>query len=577
MKNIDNIHIKELLIAGSYISEEDAKKAEDAAKNNNIGFVDALLRDGVVNSDIVGQATAESFKVPYADLNSAAISADQVRKIPEEIAKKLRVVLFDEEKEEEVIITTDNPLQEGIEVELQPLFEGKKITITYSLSEDIDSFFVFYEKPLDTRFSKIIEESDRVAPEILEEIFDDAITYKASDVHFEPQAKVIVIRFRVDGVLHEAGRLPKEYYENVLNRIKVKSALRIDEHYTAQDGSLHYDSDNGISVDMRTSIIPIVEGEKVVLRILGSYVQGLTFNDLGLTPKNQELLREAADKPFGMILVVGPTGSGKTTTLYSLLKMLNTPDTNITTIEDPVEYKVQGLNQIQVNQMTGLTFVRGLRAIVRQDPDIILVGEIRDLETVEISVNAALTGHLLLSTFHANDAATAIPRLLDMGTEPFLLSSTMNLIIAQRLVRKICDHCKVSVVKTPADFDTPQLKGVMKYLPGKNLTLYEGKKCEVCGFTGYKGRTSIYEVIKVTPTMQELIVKRPSAQEIWKLARTEGALSVFEDGLEKVKNGLTSIEELVRIAPPPELALGKEIKSSPLVEKSTKPKKGHGK
>ncbi len=568
--NIDTNNIKELLINGNYISAEDAEKAEALAKQSEISFVDALLRDGVVNSDIVGQATAEAYNVPYADLNSAAISADQIRKIPEETAKKLRVVLFDEEKEDEVIVTTDNPLQEGITAELQPLFEGKKISITYSLSEDIDSFFVYYEKPLDTRFSKIIEESDRVAPEILEEIFDDAITYRASDIHFEPQAKVIVIRFRVDGVLHEAGRLPKEYFENVLNRIKVKSALRIDEHYAAQDGSLHYDGKNGISVDMRTSIVPIVEGEKVVLRVLGSYVQGLTFNDLGLTQKNQELLREAAEKPFGMILVVGPTGSGKTTTLYSLLKMLNTPDTNITTIEDPVEYKVQGLNQIQVNQTTGLTFVRGLRAIVRQDPDIILVGEIRDLETVEISVNAALTGHLLLSTFHANDAATAIPRLLDMGTEPFLLSSTMNLIIAQRLVRKICDHCKVSVVKTAADFDTPQLRDVMKFLPSKNLTLYEGKKCEVCGFTGYKGRTSIYEVIKITPTLQELIVKRPSAQEIWNLARKEGAKSVFEDGLEKVKNGLTSIEELVRIAPPPDALI---VESSSKKELRKEPKK----
>lgn len=549
---LDNKNIKEILIAGNYISEEDAQKAEDIAKKGSISFIDALLREGIVNSDIVGQATAESLQVPYADLNSAAISAEQVRKIPEETAKKLRVVLFRDDDEKEVIITTDDPAQAGLTKELQPLFSGKKIIITYSLPEDINSFFVFYEKPLDTRFSKIIAESARVAPEILEEIFDDAITYKASDVHFEPQARDIVIRFRVDGVLHEAGRLPKEYYENVLNRIKVKSALRIDEHYAAQDGSLHYDGKNGISVDMRTSVIPIVEGEKVCLRILGSYVQGLTFNDLGLTQRNQELLREAAEKPFGMILVVGPTGSGKTTTLYSLLKMLNTPDTNITTIEDPVEYKVQGLNQIQVNQITGLTFVRGLRAIVRQDPDIILVGEIRDLETVEISVNAALTGHLLLSTFHANDAATAIPRLLDMGTEPFLLSSTMNLIVAQRLVRKICDHCKVSVVKKPSDFDTPQLKGVIKFLPKKNLTFYEGKKCEVCGFTGYKGRTSIYEVIKITPTMQELIVKRPSAQEIWTLARKEGATSVFEDGLEKVKNGLTTIEELVRIAPPPD-------------------------
>jgi type IV pilus assembly protein PilB len=503
--NVDTNNIKSILINGNYISDEDAQKAEAVASSSNISFIEALLRDGVVNSDIVGQATSESFGVPYADLNSAAISADQVRKIPEEIAKKLRVVLFNEDNPVEVIITTDNPKQETLIQELTPLFQGRQIRVAYSLSEDINNFFIYYEKPLDTRFSKIIAESQRVAPEILEEIFDDAITYKASDIHFEPQARVIVIRFRVDGVLHEAGRLPKEYYENVLNRIKVKSGLRIDEHYAAQDGSLHYDGRSGLSVDMRTSIVPIVEGEKVVLRVLGSYVQGLTFNDLGLTQRNQELLREAADKPFGMILVVGPTGSGKTTTLYSLLKMLNTPDTNITTIEDPVEYKVQGLNQIQVNQTTGLTFARGLRAIVRQDPDIILVGEIRDLETVEISVNAALTGHMLLSTFHANDAATAIPRLLDMGTEPFLLSSTMNLIIAQRLVRKICDHCKVSVIKNANDFNTPQLKGVIKYLPQtETLTLYEGKKCEVCGHTGYKGRTSIYEVIKITPILRKL-------------------------------------------------------------------------
>jgi type IV pilus assembly protein PilB len=561
MKNIDNKTIKDLLLAGSYISEDDAKKAEVLTKNGEVEFVDALLRDGVVNVDIIGQAIAESLKVPYADLNSAAITPDQVRIIPEEVAKKLRAVLFlDDEKE--VTVTTDSPKQEGLEKELKALFPNKKINITYSLPQDIESMFVHYEKPLDTRFSKIIEESDRVAPEILEEIFDDAITYKASDIHFEPQAKSVLIRFRVDGVLHEAGRLPKEYYENVLNRIKVKSALRIDEHYAAQDGSLHYEH-KGIAVDMRTSIIPIVEGEKVVLRVLGSYVQGLTFNDLGLTQINQQLLQEAADKPFGMILVVGPTGSGKTTTLYSLLKMLNNPDMNITTIEDPVEYKVQGLNQIQVNQATGLTFVRGLRSVVRQDPDIILVGEIRDLETAEISVNAALTGHLLLSTFHANDAATAVPRLLDMGIEPFLLSSTMNIIIAQRLVRKICDHCKMSVVKNADDFNTPQLKGVAKFLPGKNLTLYEGKKCEACGFTGYKGRTSIYEVIKITPNLQELIVKRPSAQEIWELARKEGAKSVFEDGLLKVVSGLTTIEELIRIAPPPDRILEnqKEIKT----------------
>jgi type IV pilus assembly protein PilB len=567
---IVNENIKDILVAGNYISDEDVKRAEALVKVGGVSFVDALLRDGIVSNDIVGQALAESYKVPYSDLNSAAITADQIRKIPEEQAKSLHVVLF-ADGEKEVVVATDDPTKKELESELKKIFPGKKINITYSLTEDIDSMFVHYEKPLDTRFQKIIEEGGgRVAPEILEEIFDDAITYKASDIHFEPQAAIVVIRFRVDGVLHEAGRLPKEYYENVLNRIKVKSALRIDEHFAAQDGSLHYEH-NGIAVDMRTSIIPIVEGEKVVLRVLGSYVQGLTFNDLGLNQKNQELLREAAEKPFGMILVVGPTGSGKTTTLYSLLKMLNTPDTNITTIEDPVEYKVQGLNQIQVNLATSLTFARGLRAIVRQDPDIILVGEIRDLETAEISVNAALTGHMLLSTFHANDAATAVPRLLDMGIEPFLLSSTMNLIIAQRLVRKICEHCKHSVIKTPADFDTPQLKDVAKYFKD-NMTLYEGKKCEACGFTGYKGRTSIFELIKVTPELQELLVKRPSSQEIWTLARKEGAQSVFEDGVDKVKNGLTTIEELIRIAPPPDMLLQEDGRI--LAEKNVNTSKG---
>lgn len=566
---VDNKNIKELLIQGSYISEEDAKRAEDLAEKGTVSFVDALLREGIVNSDIVGQAIAESFKVPYADLNSASIAADQIRLIPEDVAKNLRVVLFKNDDEKEIIVTTDDPTKESLEKDLKALFKDKKITIAYSLSDDINAMFVYYQKPLDTRFQKIIEESDRVAPEILEEIFDDALTYKASDIHFEPQAKTVAIRFRVDGVLHEAGILPKENYENVLNRIKVKSALRIDEHYAAQDGALHYESKLGIAVDMRTSIVPIVEGEKVVLRVLGSYVQGLTFSDLGLSKRNQELLKEGAEKPFGMVLVVGPTGSGKTTTLYSLLKMLNTPDTNITTIEDPVEYKVRGLNQIQVNQATGLTFARGLRAIVRQDPDIILVGEIRDLETAEISVNAALTGHMLLSTFHANDAATAVPRLLDMGIEPFLLSSTLNVIVAQRLLRKICEHCKVSVTKGQNDMPTPQLQSAFRFLGSKPTILYEGKKCEACGFTGYKGRTSIYEVIKITPKLQDLIIKHPSAQELWDLAREEGALSVFEDGLEKVKNGVTSLEELIRIAPPPDKLFPKTEKEEVVAKKKT--------
>ena len=429
--------------------------------------------------------------VIYADLNSNKPSAVQVQKIPEIIAKKFRIVFFAEEKNK-VMITTDNPQQKDLPAELARIFPKQKIIITYSLSEDIDTIFIQYQKPLETRFSKIIEGGGRIAPELLEEIFDDALTYHASDIHFEPRQEDALVRFRVDGVLHEAGRIPKEHYENILNRIKVQSSLRIDEHFAAQDGSLRYEK-NGTVVDLRTSIIPTVEGEKVVLRLLASYVQGFSLGDLGLSSLHQSLLEVAAQKPFGMILVVGPTGSGKTTTLYALLKIVNNPDVNITTIEDPVEYKMRNINQIQVNPQTNLTFVKGLRSIVRQDPDIILVGEIRDEETAQIAVNAALTGHLLYSTLHANDAATSIPRLLDMGVEPFLLASTLDVVIAQRLVRKICDNCRHSVTRSTASFKTPQLASVASYFPKKPFTLYEGKKCEECGHTGYKGRTAIFE------------------------------------------------------------------------------------
>ena len=301
---------------------------------------------------------------------------------------------------------------------------------------------------------------------------------------------------------------------------------------------------------MRVSVIPVLDGEKITIRLLAEYVKGFTFSDLGVSGKDQEVFMSAAKKPFGMILVTGPTGSGKTTTLYALLKMLNNPAVNITTIEDPVEYKIPGVNSIQVNPQTNLTFAKGLRSIVRQDPDIILVGEIRDLETAEIAVNAALTGHLLFSTFHANDAATAIPRLLDMGVEPFLMASTLELVIAQRLVRKICDQCRVSFTPKAEELDKtfPDTK---KFFPKSLPTLYKGKGCKNCGNTGYKGRTAIFEFIEVRGEMRELILKRPSTQEIQELARKNGSLSLFDDGLEKVKNGITTIEELLRVAMPP--------------------------
>jgi type II secretory ATPase GspE/PulE/Tfp pilus assembly ATPase PilB-like protein len=541
----DELRVLDILVRENYITPEDAARAKAHTETTHGSALSFLVSENLMTKDLLGQAIAESYGVPYADLNSNVPPTKQVLRVPEDVAKQFRVVLF-AENDKVVAIATDDPSKEGLRDAVQSVFPSKKLGIVYSLTADIDSVFEAYRKPLDTRFSKIIAAQKRVAPELIEQILSDAVSYRASDIHFEPLPDEVVIRFRVDGTLRESGRMPREYYENLLNRIKVQSRLRIDEHHAAQDGSMHHEKD-GVVVDIRTSIVPTINGEKVVMRILAAYVEGLGLANLGFSPKFQAALEEAASKPFGMLLVTGPTGSGKTTTLYALLKMLQRPEVNITTIEDPVEYKIAGINQIQVNMKTGMSFANGLRSIVRQDPDVILVGEIRDRETAEIAVNAALTGHLLLSTFHANDAATAIPRLLDMGIEPFLLASTLEIIIAQRLVRKICEHCRYSEYVSPMDTGLPRL--IAEHFFGKKkVLLYRGKGCESCGDKGFKGRTAIYEFIRNTPKMQDLILKRPSTQEIWNLAISEGATTLFEDGIEKVRSGVTTVSELKRVA-----------------------------
>jgi type II secretory ATPase GspE/PulE/Tfp pilus assembly ATPase PilB-like protein len=529
--------VGEILTKGNYVSSEDVKEAETWAKTNKSTVTEYLLTQGILTKDLLGQAVAEFYKVAYADLNTKPPSREQVLKIPQDLVNTYRVVLF-AQSDAGVTVTTDNPARKNqLLPQLETLFPGQKITLAYSVPEDIDACLVHYRKPLTTSFSEIASGQTRLAPEIIDAIVNDALAFKASDIHFEPQEKEVVVRFRVDGVLQEAGRLDKEIYENILNRIKVQARMRLDEHFSSQDGAIRFAKDKGV-VDMRVSVIPTLDGEKIAIRLLAEYVKGFTFADLGVSEADQAVFLRVARKPFGMVLVTGPTGSGKTTTLYALLKLLNEPTVNITTIEDPVEYKIVGVNSIQVNPQTNLTFAKGLRSIIRQDPDIILVGEIRDLETAEIGVNAALTGHLLFSTFHANDAATAIPRLLDMGVEPFLMASTLQLVIAQRLVRKICDQCRVSYTQD-------------------KVTLYKGKGCASCANTGYKGRTAIFEFIEIDNAMQDLILTKPASKAIWELARKHGAKSMYEDGLEKVKKGLTTMEELLRVAPPPRRAAAK--------------------
>lgn len=541
--------LKDILVRGNYVTPADVEAAEKFVKARRGLFSDYFLSQGLLTKDLLGQAVAEAYGMPYADLNTNRPAREQVLRIPEELAKTLRVVVF-AETPKEITIATDNLGDKTLLQQLAALFAGRKLSAAYSLSEDIDAAFSHYRKPLATRFAAIVERAGRVAPEIIEEILSDAIGLRASDVHFEPQGKELLVRFRIDGVLHEVGRFEVKYYEAILNRIKVQSHMRIDEHFAAQDGAMRLHND-GANVDLRVSVAPMLDGEKVAIRVLATYAKGFTLNDLGLEPEDQQKLEDAANKPFGMILMTGPTGSGKTTTLYALMRILNEPDVNITTIEDPVEYRVIGANQIQVNLLTNLTFARGLRSIVRQDPDIILVGEIRDQETADIAVNAALTGHLLLSSFHANDAASAVPRLLDMGVEPFLLASTVELIAAQRLVRKICEQCRYSLTVMHDELLAHYGLSVAKHFPDGSLTLYRGKGCSTCNNTGYLGRTAIFELIPSSKELRSLMLKNPSADEVWILARKQGARALFEDGVRKILRGTTTVEELTRVAVPP--------------------------
>jgi len=495
---------------------------------------------------------AEYYQVPFVDLRSQPPDPTTVELLPEKFALAFDAIAIAKQDDGTLLVATSSPERDHLVSEIKKILpDVPKVALSYASKESIESALSFYRKPLDTRFRKIIERHKKVAPEIIEEIFADAVQLGASDIHFEPQEKIIVVRFRVDGVMHEAGRLPREYYEGIVNRVKIAGNMRIDEHFSAQDGAIRWRS-RGRYMDVRVSIVPIVDGEKIVMRLLSEYVRTLTLADLGFDPEQRDIIVKVAYKPFGMILATGPTGSGKSTTLYGLLKIRNTPNVNIATIEDPVEYKIPGINHIQVNTKTGLTFDKGLRAIVRQDPDIILVGEIRDNITAQISVNAALTGHLLFSTLHANDAATAIPRLLEMEIEPYLLASTLELVIAQRLMRRTCMNCRYSIVMSHEDA-CQLFPHAERYFKGeKKVTLYRGKGCSACGETGYRGRAGVFELLAMTPEIEELIVKRRTTAEINATARAQGMLTLFEDGLKKVRSGLSTIEELLRIAAPPE-------------------------
>ena len=401
-----------------------------------------------------------------------------------------------------------------------------------------------------------LEVQDKVARELergsqlsiinlINHIVEQAYYLRASDIHIDPQVDVVRVRLRIDGVLQDAHTIPKNIHSEVISRIKILAGLRTDEHQAAQDGRFRMILENNRAIDVRISIIPTYYGENAVLRLLSDQAQEFSLEALGFSESNRKKIETAMKRPYGMILATGPTGSGKTTTLYTLIKSLNLPEVSIVTIEDPIEYAIEGIEQIQVNARTQLTFANGLRSILRQDPNIIMVGEIRDAETAGIAVNTALTGHVVLSTLHTNDAATTLPRLLDMKIESFLIASTVNVAIGQRLVRKICADCKTAKEIIPAE-----LKSLADVIPAQALsrkkTFYYGTGCDSCNNTGYRGRIGIHEVLVPDPALREAVLRRASADEIRNIAVAGGMVTMVHDGFLKAQEGITTIEEVLR-------------------------------
>lgn len=369
---------------------------------------------------------------------------------------------------------------------------------------------------------------------------------RSSDIHLDPRASGTAVRLRVDGVLQDAHVLPAGIHNEVISRIKILASLRTDEHHAAKDGRFRVLLDGGGSIDIRVSVVPTYYGENAVMRLLSDKAAEFTLSTLDFTPENQEKILRAVQKPYGMILATGPTGSGKTTTLYTLVKILNTPDRSIITVEDPIEYSISGINQIQVNARTELTFANGLRSMLRQDPNVIMVGEIRDTETAGLAVNTALTGHLVLSTLHTNDAPTTLPRLLDMKVEPYLIASTVNIAIGQRLVRRICGNCKIEVKLT-----ANEMKSLKSVMPSELLAgqprFYRGAGCEQCAGTGYRGRVGIHEVMEVDAPIREAILRKAPTSELRGIAIQHGMVPMLVDGFIKAAAGLTTIEEVLRM------------------------------
>jgi len=572
--------LKAFLLDTNLINEAQFKEAYKKAEKTHQKVEDILVSQNLISQEKLIRLEAYILGVPFVNLEKEKISPKVLRIIPEPIARSHNIVAFRKEgRNLEVAMLDPEDLKT---IEFTKKKANLKILTRLTTPKSIKNVLSQYQESLEAEFGEIIKkeaggikklpeeeavegkkELEKRAQElpiikIVDTLLKHAILQRASDIHIEPMGKEVLVRYRIDGILRDAMTLPIVTKSGIVARIKVLSNLKLDEHRLPQDGRFKIESED-YKYSVRVSILPVFNGEKAVMRLLPEKARGYNLEGLGLRDESLERVQEAIRKPVGMILVTGPTGCGKTTTLYSMMEILNTPEVNISTVEDPIEYRMPRINQTQVNPKIGLTFASGLRSLLRQDPDIIMVGEIRDEETASLSINAALTGHLVLSTLHTNSAAGSIPRLIDMKVEPFLLSSTLNLILAQRLVRRLCGekekykikkdglknlakHCSLKRIE-----EVLREEKILKSRQGlEDIEFYRPKPSKECP-DGYKGRIGIYEVLRISESIKTLINKGATSDEIQARARKEGMRLMVEDGFIKAAQGITSIEEVLRV------------------------------
>jgi len=568
--------IAEILLAKGLITPDQLSFVKLESSNIGKPVERVVLDHKFASEEAVAEARAQFLGLPFVVLTGMSISADILGNIPEQVARKYTLIPFDR-KDGFLSVAMVDPLDQQV-VEFIEQKSGQKIKPYVAVYTDIiRAIGDQYSASLSTDVSAALKEAggvmtvpgatrgakdagrevtglgkgevlrDAPVAKIVAQLLEYGIKSQASDIHIEPLEEKTRVRFRLDGILHEKLILPQKVHDAVVSRIKVLSGMKIEEKRIPQDGRFDFVASNQ-EVDLRVSSLPTAYGEKIVMRILKKSGGVPTLNELGLRGSALKVFETQILRPHGIVLITGPTGSGKTTTLYSVLSKINSVRVNIMTLEDPIEYRIPGVNQVQINPGAGLTFASGMRSFLRQDPNIILVGEMRDTETEELGIQAALTGHLVFSTLHTNNASGALPRLLDMGAEPYLITSTINCIVGQRIARKICPSCKEAYVPPP-----PVLEDVKKilgslYTTQGDLKLYRGKGCKDCSSSGYSGRIGVFEVMQVSEKIGRLVLERRSSQEIEKVAVTEGMITMKQDGYLKVVEGVTTLEEVLRVA-----------------------------